>query len=134
MINELHVGCKVKFEAERGVYTVKARSERFAICTKPFNPKRTVIYTIVDFKREVRGTNNLIFNIYDYAVQADIDNCLRDLEDPHGVVEVSHRNCVDLDIEEVKPPPDIRVHKPQPTSAGSGDNEVSQACSLPTQT
>jgi len=94
----LERGTRVKFEAEKGAYTVKARSERFAICTKPFNPKRTVIYTIVDFERDVRGANNLIFNIYDYAKQEDIDACLRDLE--AGNVEVSYRNCVELDIEE----------------------------------
>ncbi|HEX7313274.1 MAG TPA: hypothetical protein VF297_05110 [Pyrinomonadaceae bacterium] len=102
MGRKLSVGAKVKFEAEKGPYTVKACSERYAICTKPFNPKRTVIYTIVDFERDVRGRNNLVFNVYDYAAQADIDKCLRDLEDPQSVVEVSHRNCVDLDIETVE--------------------------------
>lgn len=95
---QLAVGDKVKFEAEKGAYTVKARSARFAICTKPFNLKRTVIYTIVDFERDVRGTNNLVFNVYDYAKQEDVDACLRDLE--AGEVEVSYRNCVELDIEE----------------------------------
>jgi len=93
----LAVGSRVKFEGEKGPYVVKARGERFAICTKPFNPKRTVIYTIIDFERDVRGTNNLIFNIYDYAVQKDVDACLRDLE--AGEVEVSYRNYVELDIE-----------------------------------
>lgn len=105
----LPVGAKVKFEAEKGVYTVKASGPRYAICTKPFNPKRTVMYTIVDFERDVRGTNNLIFNVYDYAVQADIDKCLSDLEDPHSVVEVSHRNWVDLDIETVTARPSARA-------------------------
>lgn len=93
----LSVGSKVKFNTEKGAYTVKARSKRFAICTKPFNPQRTVLYTIVDFKRQVRGRNNLVFNIYDYKQQADIEHCLRDLET--GDVEVSYRNFVSLDID-----------------------------------
>ena len=93
----LKVGDKIKFVPEKQKYTVKAKSERYLICTKPFNPKKTVLYTIVDLKRLVRGTNNRVFNPYDYAVQKDIDECLRDLESEQ--IEVTHRNCVKLDVE-----------------------------------
>jgi hypothetical protein len=56
----LQVGDRVRFAEERGPYTVKALAAngRYAICTKPFNPQRTVLYTIVDSQRQVRGTDN----------------------------------------------------------------------------
>ena len=41
----------------------------------------------------------MIFNPYDYAVQDDIIACLRDLEAEGNLVEVSHRNCIKLDVE-----------------------------------
>jgi len=93
----LKIGDKIKFIPEKQKYTIKEKSDRYLICTKPFNLKKTVLYTIVDLKRLVRGTNDRIFNSYDYAVQEDIDECLRDLELEQ--IEVSHRNCVKLDIE-----------------------------------
>ncbi|WP_148289423.1 hypothetical protein [Fibrella aestuarina] len=31
-------------------------ADRFLICTKPFNPRRTVLYTIVDLKKGIHGT------------------------------------------------------------------------------
>jgi len=95
----LKVGDKIKFIAEKQRYTIKAKSERYIICTKPFNLKKTVLYTIIDLERLVRGTNNMIFNPYDYAVQEDIDECLIDLDYHNRGVEVTHRNCVKLDVE-----------------------------------
>lgn len=92
-----NVGDKIKFKSEKQKYTIKAKSERFLICTKPFNLKKTCLYTIIDLDRLVRGTNNMVFNPYDYMVQEDIDECLNDLES--GEIEVSHRNCVTLDVE-----------------------------------
>jgi hypothetical protein len=99
----LKVGDKIKFESERKKYTVKAKSDRYLICTKPFNPKHTVLYTIIDLKRLVRGPDNSIFGIYDYGVQEDIDRCLMALEKDSrsdwGDFEVSHRRSIKLDIE-----------------------------------
>lgn len=93
----LKMGDKVKFKPERQRYTVKAKSDRFIICTKPFNIQKTCLYTIIDLERLVRGTNDRIFNPYDYMIQEDIEECLRDLESVR--VEVTHRNCVMLDVE-----------------------------------
>lgn len=95
----LKTGDKIKFESEKQKYTIKAKSDRYLICTKPFNPKKTVLYTIIDLERLVRGTNNFVFNPYDYAVQEDIDKCLIDLESEESVCEVTHRNCIQLDVE-----------------------------------
>lgn len=97
----IKVNDKVYFSSEKAPYTVKAFDGRYAICTKPYNFKKTVMYTIVDFKKDKRSTNNLVFNIYDYKVQKDIDQCLKDLRS--GEIELSRRNSVDLDI--------IKVHR-----------------------
>lgn len=44
-------GQKIWFEGEKRPYTVRACDERFAICTKPFNLRKTVLYTIIDKKQ-----------------------------------------------------------------------------------
>jgi len=92
---------KIYFAGERIGYTIKACNERYLICTKPYNPKRTVLYTIVDLKEEIRGTNNLVFNMYDYAKQSDIDQCLKDLisgESDFDGLKITRRNRVPLQI------------------------------------
>jgi hypothetical protein len=98
----LQVGCKVQVTRDKKPYTVKAFDGRYAICTKPFNLKKTVLYFIIDFHENVRGPNNLVFNIYDYAIQEEINNCMVDLK--KGELKISHRNRVDLDIISVTPP------------------------------
>ncbi|NMC30732.1 MAG: hypothetical protein GYA45_11750 [Pelolinea sp.] len=100
----LKVGDKIKFKSDKRKFTVRAKSDRFLICTKPFNLEHTVLYTIVDLKRLVRGRDNLVFGIYDYAIQKDIDECLKQLmEDEKSEycdgLEVSHRHSVMLDVE-----------------------------------
>lgn len=97
----IKINDKVYFSTEKAPYTVKAFDGRYAICTKPYNFKKTVMYTIIDFKEAKRSTNNLVFNMYDYKVQEDIDECLKDLKS--GEIELSRRNSVDLDI--------IKVHR-----------------------
>jgi len=57
------VGDKIKFVEEKATYTVQARSERYVICSKPFNLKGTVIYTIVDLKEGIRGPDSNVFGL-----------------------------------------------------------------------
>lgn len=92
----MKVGSKIYFDREKQPYTVKALNDRYVICTKPYNFKRTVWYTIIDLEEQIRGTNNLVFNMYDYKSQEGIDECMKDLLS--GEVEISHRNRVDLNI------------------------------------
>jgi hypothetical protein len=96
---DITVGTEIEFLEADEIYTVKAMDERFVICTAPCPEQETVYYTIIDRERDVRGTNNLVFNTYDYSSQADIDECLRDLQS--GEIEVTYRNCVDLFITDV---------------------------------
>lgn len=93
-------GDKIKFEEEKQLYTVRSVNNRFAICTKPFNLKKTVIYTIIDFKKQVRGTENLIFS---QGAETD-QQCRRMLKRlTKGETEISHRNNIPLNIENIKP-------------------------------
>lgn len=101
-LHQLKVGDKIWFEGEVQGYVVKACDRRYAICTKPFNPLKTVLYTIVDFKEGIRGRNNLIFNIYDYKKQEDIDQCLKDLNAKIDPTRVSHRHHVVLVVTKVQ--------------------------------
>lgn len=97
---EFNKGDKIYFKGEKLPYVVKACDERWVICTKPFNLKHTVFYTILDLVENIRGTNNWIFNPYDYKVQEDIEQCLLDLQ--NGEVEITRRNRVHLSISEHK--------------------------------
>jgi len=115
----LPVGAKVKFASERGRYTVQASDERYAVCTKPFNAQRTVLYTVVDQVEGVRGTENLIFGEGAETREqcADMLDRLNGRPDSNGRflaehghafdglrTEVSHRNRIALDIERVDLP------------------------------
>lgn len=90
----MRVGSRVRFAEDKQSYTIRAMSERYAICTKPYNPKKTVYYTIVDIVEMIRGPNNLVFNIYDYSKAEDCEQSLRDLVD--GKIEISSRHRIPL--------------------------------------
>lgn len=91
-------GDKIKFKCEKQRYTIQARDDRYIICTKPFNAKKTVLYTIIDLERNVRGTENLIFCMGFGTKQL----CLEALERlQKGDSEVSYRNFIPLDIESI---------------------------------
>lgn len=90
----LNVGDKIKFASEKQRYTIKAKTDRYLICTKPFNAIKHILYTIIDLERLIRGRNNM----YDYMIHETILCCLEELE--AGRIEVSH-SCVVLDV--VKP-------------------------------
>lgn len=97
---EIKAGDKIKFEAEKRPYRVRAADERFAVCTKPFNLQKTTIYTIVDLEQDVRGPDDLVFGL-GYESDEDAERALKQLQ--AGEIKVSHRNRVPLDIERVIP-------------------------------
>lgn len=94
---KLEVGKKVKFQREKQRYTIQAANGLFAICTKPFNPKHTVLYTIIDFSKGIRGTENLIFGL-GFETKKQCEEALMRLTIKE--TEVS-RNNVPLDIERI---------------------------------
>lgn len=92
----VEVGDKVYVPNEKRPYRVRARDERYIICTKPYNPKRTVLYFIVDLKERVRGPDNMVF-CSGYETDEDCAERLKELQS--GEIEVSWRRHVDLDID-----------------------------------
>ena len=101
------IGARVTFAEERMPYTVQARSERYLVCTKPFAPQKTVIYTVVDLDRGIRGPENLVFG-FGAETREQCEDMLDRLEgradykcDPS---EVSYRNHIPVHVAKVKLP------------------------------
>lgn len=94
---KLAVGDKVWFEHEKQGYTVRAVTTdgRFAICTKPFNLRKTVLYCIIDYQRGVRGPDNLVFG-HGYETPEQIEDARLMLE--RGEMEVSYRTARHLPL------------------------------------
>ena len=90
------VGDRIRFSEERQSYTVQACDGRFAVCTKPFNAKRTVLYSIADFRDRIRGTENLIFCM-GFENREACEEALKRLQDADS--EISYRNRTELLIE-----------------------------------
>lgn len=93
----LAVGDKVKFASQKRPYTVRAITSdgRFVICTKPFNPQRTVLYTVIDFDTGRRGPDD--YGGLGYETPEQIASALARFDD--GDAEVTVRHDVYLDIE-----------------------------------
>lgn len=93
---------KIYFAEEVMPYRVRAIGDRYVVCTKPFNPKRTVLYTVIDLVENVRGTENLVFGM---GAETDLqcqEMCAR-LHGNSGVkTEVSRRNRIPLSIRLIK--------------------------------
>lgn len=97
----VQVGDKVKFDAEKQRYTVRARDSRFVIMTKPFNLRKTYLYTIADLQRGVRGADSMIFGSIDqYDTPEGAEENLKRLQS--GEMEVSYRNVVPLSDAEIE--------------------------------
>lgn len=80
-------GNRIYFVGEKKPYTIQAMNDRFLVCTKAFF--KTVLYTIVDLKEEIRGTENLIFCM-GFEDAGQCEDALKRLMS--GDSEISHRN------------------------------------------
>lgn len=104
-------GTRIKFKEERQCYTVRAIGKRYAVCTKPFNAQKTLLYTVIDFELAIRGTENLVFGM-GAETDEDCEEMIWRLETPEKwygnhnrtASEVSHRNRIDLHIVSILPP------------------------------
>lgn len=90
------IGDKIFVPNEKKPYRVRVRDERYIICTKPFNPKRTVLYFIIDLKNKWRAPDNMIF-CSGYETDEDCQERLKELQD--GIIELSTRRGIPLDID-----------------------------------
>lgn len=98
---------RVKFVEEKYAYTIVAANARYWICVKPFNLRKTYLYTIVDVVKKRRGPDNMIFGPqYDYANPRHARQAIRDLMGVKRVLckplDISHRRDCKLNIEWVK--------------------------------
>lgn len=100
------VGDKIWFAEEKRPYTIQACDERYLICTKPFNLKHTVQYTIVDLEYGIRGADNYWKwgGFFEYEKR---EECEKAIEALHRYLlyddkpyEISRRNRIGLNIVE----------------------------------
>lgn len=92
-------GDSIWFSGEKRPYKVRVRNDRYVICTKPFNLKKTVLYTIIDLLRQVRGTEDLIF-CAGFETDQQCEDALKRLT--AGESEISMRNRVELKIDKIE--------------------------------
>ena len=93
---KVKVGDRVYIPKEKRPYKVRARDDRYIICTKPYNPQHTVMYFIIDLEEQRRGPDNMVF-CFGYESDEDCMERLKELQE--GKIEVSRRRDVPLDIE-----------------------------------
>lgn len=122
----MSVGDKIKFDDERQRYTVVAQDERFAILVKPFNVRRTYLYSILDLTQEVRGRCNRIFGVpHDASTPQGAAAVLAELQ--AGTLEVSRRNYQTLTSGELE---DLRASAWR-KAISRDEASVCEACDLP---
>jgi len=92
----VEVGDKVYVPKEKKPYRVRARDDRYIICTKPLNIHHTVLYFIIDLVNKWRAPDNMVF-CFGYETDEDCRARLQDLQD--GTIELSRRRGIPLDIE-----------------------------------
>lgn len=91
---KVKIGDKVYIPKEKRPYKVKARDERYIICTKPCFG--TVLYFIVDLKEQWRAPDNMVF-CFGYETDEDCKERLKELQ--NGTIELSTRRGIPLDID-----------------------------------
>lgn len=91
-----NIGDKVYIPNQKRPFTVRARDDRYIICTKPFNARKTVLYFIVDMEEQRRGPDNMVF-CSGYETDEQCRERLEELQ--KGEIEVSYRRGIPLDID-----------------------------------
>ncbi len=92
------IGTKIKFIEEKKSYTIRASNIIFAVCTKPMNARKTVLYTVINWFENIRGTENLIF-----GMGAETDKQCQEMLDrlTNGESLISYRNRIELKIDKI---------------------------------
>lgn len=93
---KVEIGDKVYIPTDKRPYKVRARDNRYIICTKPFNPKHTVLYFIIDLVDKWRAPDNMVF-CFGYETDEDCKARLQELQS--GEIELSRRRGIPLDID-----------------------------------
>jgi hypothetical protein len=119
------LGSKVWFLEDSLPFEVMAANERFAVCTRKLNKridadllhfeverggyltfmeayndlKDSPVYTIIDFEKNIRGTENLVFCM-GFGTKELCEEALSRLTKSES--EISHRTKIELNIKELK--------------------------------
>lgn len=93
---KVNIGDRIFTPTEKNPYTVKVRDDRYIICTKPFNLKRTVLYFIIDLKERWRAPDDRLF-CSGYETDEDCKERLRELQE--GRIRLSIRRGISLDVD-----------------------------------
>ncbi len=104
-MNKVEVGTRIKFSSEKQAYTVQASNRFFSVCTKPFNAKKTVLYSIIDWYNQIRGCENLIFGC-GAETREQCEEMLERLTNAKS--DISSRNWCGLDIEKITKPTKLK--------------------------
>lgn len=92
--NNLRAGDRVYVRDEKRPYRVRCRDKRFIICTKPYNPKHTVLYFVADLDAGIRGPDDMVF-CAGYETDEQCAERLAELQS--GMMAVSLWRCVKLE-------------------------------------
>lgn len=110
-LRKVSVGDKLKFKSEKQRYTVRACDNKFVIATKPFNARKTYLYTIIDIDARERGSDNYYCK-FDYEKKSDLILAMAELHNGKmclidtgfadcGRLNLSHRTKIKLDLERI---------------------------------
>ncbi|PAD46688.1 hypothetical protein CHI09_11210 [Shouchella clausii] len=78
-LRELNVGSEIYFKQDNALFIVRGKQGKFLVATS--EPDRET-YTIIDIEKGFCGPNDRVFNPYNYKKQEDIEECLRDFNNP----------------------------------------------------
>lgn len=92
----VEVGNKIYIPTDKRPYTVKARDDRYIICTKPLNLGHTVLYFIIDLKDRWRAPDDRLF-CSGYETNEECQERLKELQSDE--IKLSWRRGVPLDID-----------------------------------
>lgn len=87
----IKAGERVRVDGERTAYIAQCVSDRFVVCTKPFNLRHTVLYFVIDKDRDIRGPDNDVFCM-GYETKEQCIDRLKDLN--KGIIGVSLRRAL----------------------------------------
>lgn len=103
---KLKVGDRVRleFDIPSRWWDVRAADDRYVVLTRQreFKPRGTLVYTIIDWERDVRGPCDLLGQGWDVESESGCDALLRALNanerDDEISTQVSYRNNVPVEV------------------------------------
>lgn len=95
MVEVVPVGTKVWFRSHVRPFKVIASNRFYSVCTKPFNAKKTVIYTVVDWRNKFCGTENTLWG-GGAETEEECQEMLHRITS--GKSDISSRNWAKLDV------------------------------------